>query len=136
MGAAFASVRFQAMFLMVVAGFALLIAGVGLYGIVSQQVVERRREMGIRMALGATPGGAAFTAGFAGVRLAAAGLALGAAGTAGVGRVMGSLLWGVEPWDPMTVLSLLGGIGALAVAASFVPAMKVARLDPTTALRE
>lgn len=132
----FAGIRFQATFLMVVAGFALLLAGVGLYGIVSQEVVERRREMGIRMALGATPGGAALTAGLAGVRLAAVGLVLGAVGTAGAGRVVASLLWGVEPWDPATVFALVGGIGALAIVASFVPAARVARLDPTTALRE
>jgi hypothetical protein len=136
MAHAFARTRFQAAFLLVVAGFALLLAGVGLYGIVAQEVLERRREMGVRMALGATPGRAVWTTGFAGLRLAAWGLLAGGVGAAGAGRVLGSLIWGVSPWDPVTILALVSGIGALALVASFVPAVRMGRMDPARVLRE
>jgi predicted permease len=136
MDRAFARTRFQAVFLLVVAGFALLLAGVGLYGIVAQEVLERRREMGVRLALGATPGRAILTTGLAGLRLAAWGLLAGGLVAALAGRVLASLIWGVSPGDPVTILALVGGIGGLAAVASFVPAARIGRLDPATVLRE
>jgi hypothetical protein len=136
MADAFSRTRFQALFLLVVAGFALLLAGVGLYGIVAQEVMERRREMGVRMALGASPGRAIVTTGLSGVRLAAWGLVVGGLAAAGVGRVLSSLIWGVTPTDPVTILALVSGIGTLALLASFVPAARLGRLDPATVLRE
>jgi predicted permease len=136
MAQAFARTRFQAAFLFVVAGFALLLAGVGLYGIVAQEVLERRREMGVRMALGSTPGRAIWTTGLAGIRLATWGLLAGGAAAAAAGRVLASLLWGVSPSDPITILALISGIGSLALVASFVPAMRMGRMDPAKVLRE
>jgi ABC-type antimicrobial peptide transport system permease subunit len=132
----FSRTRFQALFLLVVAGFALLLAGVGLYGIVAQEVLERRREMGVRMALGASPGRAILTTGLSGIRLAAWGLTAGGLAAVGVGRVLSSLIWGVSPADPVTILALVSGIGALALVASFVPAARLGRLDPARVLRE
>jgi predicted permease len=136
MAQAFSRTRFQAAFLLVVAAFALLLAGVGLYGIVAQEVLERRREMGVRMALGAGPGRAVWSTGVAGIRLAAWGLVAGGLGAAGAGRVLGSLLWGVSPSDPVTIMALLAGIGGLALVASFVPAARMGRLDPASILRQ
>jgi ABC-type antimicrobial peptide transport system permease subunit len=136
MAQAFSRTRFQAVFLLVVAGFALVLAGVGLYGIVAQEVLERRREMGVRMALGASPGRAIVTTGLSGVRLAAWGLVVGGLAAAGAGRVLSSLIWGVSPSDPVTILALIAGIGGLALVASFVPAARLGRLDPARVLRE
>jgi predicted permease len=136
MAKAFARTRFQAAFLFVVAGFALLLAGVGLYGIVAQEVLERRREMGVRMALGSTPGRAIWTTGLAGIRLATWGLLAGGVAATAAGRVLASLLWGVSPSDPITILALISGIGGLALVASFVPAMRMGRMDPARVLRE
>jgi predicted permease len=136
MNNAFAASRFQARFLLLVAAFALLLAGVGLYGIVAQEGVERRREMGVRMALGATPGRAIWTTGMAGVRLAAWGLVLGGLAAFASGRVLESLLWGVTPTDPLALLVLVSGVGGLALVASFVPALKLGRVDPARVLRE
>ncbi len=136
MAEAFAGPRFQAVFLLVVAGFALLLAAVGLYGIVAQEAVRRRREMGVRMALGVSPGRAVLHAGLSGMRLAAAGLVLGGVLAAAAGRVLGSLVWGVSTSDPVTFLLLLSAIGGLTAVASFVPAARLGRLHPATVLRE
>jgi predicted permease len=133
---AFGQTRFQAVFLLTVAGFALLLACVGLYGIVAHEVQQGRREMGIRMALGVTPGRAVVVTGMAGVRLALWGLVAGGFGAIAAGRVLASLVWGVSPNDPVTLLFLVGAIGGLALIASFVPAARMGRLDPAAVLKE
>jgi ABC-type antimicrobial peptide transport system permease subunit len=92
--------------------------------------------MGVRMALGSTPGRAVWTTGIAGIRLAAWGLLAGGVAATAVGRVLASLLWGVSPSDPITILALISGIGILALVASFVPAMRMGRMDPARVLRE
>lgn len=136
MGSAFARPRFEAVFLLLVAGFALLLAGIGLYGIVAHEVLERRTEMGLRMALGATPGRAVWTAGTGGVRLTLLGLAVGAVLAVAVARLMVHLVWGVTPYDPMTLAGLVGVLALLSAVASFVPAARVGRMDPARILRE
>jgi predicted permease len=136
MEAAFSRQRFEAGFLILVAAFALLLAGIGLYGIVAHEVLERRREMGLRMALGATPGSAVWTAGVGGMRLTGYGLVLGAMGAVGVNRIVENLVWGVTPGDPLTLAFLLGILALFAAVASFVPAARVGQLDPATILRE
>jgi predicted permease len=133
---AFARQRFEAGFLILVAAFALLLAGIGLYGIVAHEVLERRTEMGLRMALGATPGSAVWTAGAGGLGLAGYGLVLGALGAVGVSRIVENLVWGVSPGDPVTLLFLLGTVGLFAAVASFAPAARVGRMDPARILRE
>ena len=133
---AFARQRFEAAFLIVVAALALLLAGIGLYGIVAHEVLERRTEMGLRMALGATPGKAVWVAGVGGLRLTLLGLALGGALAVWVSRILVHLIWGVAPFDPMTLGALLVLLGSLALAASFVPASRVGRMDPAQILRE
>jgi predicted permease len=136
MDGAFRRQRFEAAFLIAVAAFALLLAGIGLYGIVAHEVLERRGEMGLRMALGATPGQAVWTAGIGGLRLTSFGLVAGAVAAVGVSRIMEHLIWGIAPYDPVTVVGLLAALALLAATASFVPAARVGRMDPARVLRE
>ena len=133
---AFAPTRFQAGFLLVVAAFALLLAAVGLYGIVSNEVAQRRREMGLRMALGVTPSRAVWLTGLAGVRLATWGLLAGTVGAVFAGRVLAGVIWGVSAADPLAITLLVFSVGGLATVASFVPALRMGRLDPAEILRE
>lgn len=136
MDEAFARERFEAAFLLVVAGFALLLAGIGLYGIVAHEVLERRAEMGLRMALGATPGQTVWTTGLSGVLVTFMGLLLGGALAVPVGRVMVGLVYGVTPFDPLTMGMLVGVLALFSTVASFVPAARIGRTDPAEILRE
>lgn len=136
MSDAFSRQRFEAAFLVVIAGFSLLLAGLGLYGIVAHEVLERRAELGLRMALGSTPGRAVWAVGSGGMRLAAVGLVFGGVLAVGVGRIMEGLIFGTTPFDPATVSSLVVVLGLLAAVASFVPAFRVSRMDPSRVLRE
>jgi predicted permease len=133
---AFSRQRFEAGFLVLVAAFALLLAGIGLYGIVAHEVLERRSEMGLRMALGSTPGSAVWTAAGGGMRLTGYGLVVGAIAAVGVSRLMEHLVWGVTPGDPPTLAALLGILSLFAAVASFVPAARVGKMDPAAILRE
>lgn len=136
MSDAFARQRLEASFLLAVAGFALLLAGIGLYGIVAHEVLERRTEIGLRMALGSSPGRAVWAVGIGGVRLALAGLAVGVVVAIGVGRVIQGMIWGITPYDPATLAALVVVLATLAGVASFVPAARVSRMDPARVLRE
>lgn len=115
---------------------AVLLAGIGLYGITAYAVSRRRAEIGIRMALGADGGGVVRMILWRVVALVGLGVALGAAGSLWASRFVGSLLYGVEPGDPATlagaalVLLVIGGV------AGWVPARRAARIDPAEVLRE
>lgn len=132
---AFARERFEATFLIAVAGFALLLAGVGLYGIVAHEVTERRTEMGLRMALGSSPRQAIWTAGVSGLRLTVIGLVLGAVLTVPVGRAMNHLIYGIQPFDPLTLILTVGVLVLVTAVASFLPAARVGKSDPAGILR-
>lgn len=136
MGRALARPRFEAVFLVAVAAFALLLAVVGLYGIVANEAVERTSEMGLRMALGATPANAVWTVGLAGLRLVLIGLVVGAIAAALTSRWIERVIWGVAVVDPFTMAAVAACLTALAAAASFMPAARVARLEPARILRE
>lgn len=136
MDEAFASQRFEAFFLLVVAAFALILASVGLYGMVAHEVLERRSEMGLRMALGATPGRTVWATGSGGVMLTLVGLVLGGMAALPVGGVIGSLIYGVTPFDPVTMAFLVTVLGLSSTVASFVPAARIGRTDPAEILRE
>ena len=136
MADAFASQRFEAAFLLTVAAFSLLLAGVGLYGIVAHEVLERRAEMGLRMALGARPSQAVWSAGSGGLRLTLTGLLVGAGLSYAIAGVMRNLVFGVTPYDPVVAGVLFGLMTLLALTASFVPAGRVGRLDPARVLRD
>jgi len=117
------------------AGLALLLAMLGVYGVLSYAVTQRRKEMGIRLALGANPrdlrrfiiGGVA--------RLALTGLALGLLVFVAAGRYLSSLIYGGSAYDPLTIVSCAAGLGALALFAAWIPARSASRLDPAGVLR-
>lgn len=118
------------------AGLALLLAALGTYGILSYMVSERRREIGIRMALGAAQGAVVQMIMRQGVAIAAAGLVLGLLGALALNRVMASLLFGVEPTDPATFLAVSATIVGVALVACFLPARRAAQVDPMVVLRD
>ena len=114
---------------------ALLLAAVGVYGVVAYSVSRRTREVGIRMALGAERGQVLRMVLWQGGRLAAAGIVLGAVAAAGTGRLLESMLYGVSGLDPMAYAVACGLLLAVAAAANLVPAITAARIDPMRALR-
>jgi putative ABC transport system permease protein len=128
--------RFYTTVLGVFAGIALVLAGVGIYGVISYAVSLRTRELGIRIALGATGGQVSKLVLRQGVRLALAGVALGAAGAYWLTRLLAKLLFGVSATDPLTFAGVALLLTAIAAFASFVPARKAGRVDPLLAMRD
>lgn len=127
--------RFRAALLSAFALFAVLLAAIGLYGMLGQFVVQRTPEIGIRMALGAQPLDVlGLIARQAGAPLAA-GLALGLAGAMALSRSLASVLYGVSPGDPTTFAAVSLALIAAGAAAAFFPARRAARVDPMTAMR-
>jgi putative ABC transport system permease protein len=133
--ASVAQPRFNATLLALFGGMALALAAVGIYGVISYSVVERTREIGIRMALGARRGDVVGMIVAQGLRLTAAGVAIGVAGALALTRFMSSLLYNVSPTDPRTfaVIALL--LSSVATAACLIPARRATRVDPMAALR-
>lgn len=115
---------------------ALLLASLGVYGVISCSAVERRQEIGIRVALGAGIGQVRGMIVWQGLRLTAIGLAVGLAGAAAATRLMQGLLFGVTAGDPATYLFTALIFAAVALAASYIPARRVTRIDPLRALRD
>ena len=115
---------------------ALVLASVGLYGLVSYSVTQRTHEIGIRMALGADRGNVVKMVVHQGMRLVIIGLVIGLVGALGVTRVISSLLIGVSPTDPLTYASIAITLAAVTFAASYLPARRATRVDPVRALRE
>jgi putative ABC transport system permease protein len=127
--------RFNLILLGVLAGLALVLAGVGIYSVMSYAVTQRTSEIGIRMALGAEARDVfRLVVGHA-VKLVGIGLAIGIVVAVGGSRVMRSLLYGVEPGDPLTVAAICVVIGVVALVASWIPARRAARVDPLVAIR-
>jgi ABC-type antimicrobial peptide transport system permease subunit len=118
------------------AGLALLLAAVGTYGVLSYIVTARRREIGIRLALGANRSRVRLQVLKQGLLLTATGLIVGLAGAVGVNRLLRSLLFGVEPTDGPTLAAVAGAIGLVATLACWIPAWRASRLDPIEVLRE
>jgi putative ABC transport system permease protein len=114
---------------------ALVLAGIGIYGVISYNVAQRTREMGIRAALGATERSLLRLILDRGVRLTLIGLTIGVAGAIGLTRLLASLLFGVGARDPLTMISVGLILGGVAIAASYVPARRATRVDPVVALR-
>jgi len=127
--------RFHAVVLGGFAVLALLIALVGIYGVLAQAVAQRTREIGIRMALGATRGNILKKVATQGMQLTAIGIVLGLVSVWALSRLLAALLYGVGPTDPMVLgLVTLALLGA-ALLATFVPARRATRVDPIVALR-
>jgi putative ABC transport system permease protein len=128
--------RFTMLVLGVFAGVALLLAMVGVHGVLSYTVAQRTREIGIRMALGADRQSVRGLVMGQGARLVTAGLVLGVVGAIGGARLLSALLYGVHPNDPATFGAVALGLGAVALLASWLPARRAMRVDPIVALRE
>jgi putative ABC transport system permease protein len=127
--------RFSAVLTGIFAGLALLLAAVGIYGVMSYTVSLRTQEIGIRMALGAQPGSVrSMILGHA-LKLTLAGVGFGIAGAFVLVRFLGSLLFGVGAYDALTFFSVPLLLAAVAVAASYIPARRAVRVDPLVALR-
>jgi putative ABC transport system permease protein len=127
--------RFTMLVLGSFAGLALLLAMVGVHGVLSYTVAQRTREIGIRMALGADRQNVRGLVIGQGARLVVAGLVLGVGGALVGARLLSALLYGVHPNDPMTFGTVALGLGAVALLASWLPARRAMRVDPTEALR-
>ncbi len=113
----------------------LLLAGIGVYGIVAYAVSQRTREIGIRVAVGATPSGVArFMAG-EGVRIAVIGIAIGLVLAVGGAQLLRALLLGLNPYDPLAFGAAASGLLVLAAVACAIPARRAAKVDPVVALR-
>jgi putative ABC transport system permease protein len=129
------SPRFNMLLIGAFAFVAVGLAAVGVFAIVAYSVASRTREIGVRMALGATSQQLVADVVRQGITLAAMGIALGLAGALALGRFLTGLLYGLEPTDGLTLAVTLLGFGVIAVGASYLPARRAARLDPLTALR-
>jgi putative ABC transport system permease protein len=121
--------------LMVFASVGVILGAVGVYGVIAYAVGERRREIGVRIALGAEPRAVAGAVVLRGVRYAAIGIAIGLAASLAVTRVMRTLLFGVSATDPATFAGLSIFLVVVAALASYLPARQAARTDPMEAMR-
>jgi putative ABC transport system permease protein len=115
---------------------ALMLAAIGIYGVMSYSVAQRAREIGIRLALGAQAEQVRWLMSKQGLRLALAGLAFGLVGAMAVTRALQSLLFGVEAAEPVTLASVSVILVAVTLLATYVPAARATRVDPGTVLRE
>jgi len=121
--------------LLVFAGVGTVLGAVGVYGVIAYAVGERRREIGVRIALGAEPSAVAAAVVLRGVRYAAIGVGVGLAGALAVTRVMRTLLFGVSATDPVTFVGLAVLLILIAALASYVPARQASTINPMEAMR-
>jgi predicted permease len=127
--------RFSMMLLAAFAGLALLLAAIGIYGVMAHSVARRAREIGIRMALGAEKSDVLRMVVGQGLRLALIGTAIGIAGALALTRFLSSLLYDVKPTDPLTFIAVSLILIAVALVACYIPARRAAKVDPMVALR-
>jgi putative ABC transport system permease protein len=127
--------RFRSLLMTVFAATALLLAAIGIYGVVAYVVAKRTKEIGLRMALGATPSGVVAMVVSQASRPIVAGLAGGLIGAFLLNRFLETMLFGVTASDSMTFVGAAAVLSAVATAACFVPALRASRIDPLVALR-
>jgi len=127
--------RFYMELLGIFAGVAVLLAAVGIYGVMSYSVSERTHEIGIRMALGARQTDVLGLVARLGLKLTSIGVAIGVALALGVTRLISTFLYGVKPSDPLTYIAVALGLGAIALVACYIPARRAVKVDPLVALR-
>jgi predicted permease len=127
--------RFYMTLLSIFAGVALALAAIGIFGVLSYAVAQRTREIGIRMALGARSGAVLGLVVRHALMLAGAGVAIGIVAAYYLSRTLTSLLFAIEPGDPLTFAVVAGVLMAVALIASYVPAVRATRVDPIVALR-
>jgi len=128
--------RLLAQLLGAFAGLALLLAAIGTYGVLSYMVAERRREIGIRMALGAGQGSVLAQVMKQGLVLTGIGIVVGLGGAFALNQLIASLLFGVQPTDPITLIAVVGTITLVAAVSCWLPAWRASRLDPSLVLRQ
>jgi predicted permease len=134
-GRASAQARFQTFLFMTFAVIALALALAGVYAVMTYSVAQRVPEMGVRVALGATPGNIRSLMLGQGARLAGAGLVAGLALALLSGRALQAFLFGVTPGDPLVLSAVALGVSAVTLAACYIPVRRACRVDPMTALR-
>lgn len=130
-----ASQDFNAMLMSIFGCTALLLAAIGVYGLMAYSVAQRTQEIGIRLALGAETSNVRNMVVAQGMRLAGIGIAIGFASSLGLTRLLADFLFGVKPWDPLTFTLVPLILGAVALLAVWLPARRATRIDPVTALR-
>jgi putative ABC transport system permease protein len=130
-----AAPRFRTLLLGIFAALAVCLALAGVYGVMSYVVGQRANEIGLRMALGASPGEVLRLILRQALGLAGAGIVIGFLGAAAATRLLTSMLFGVKPSDPLTYVAVVGIVLAAALIASYVPVRRAMRVDPMVALR-
>jgi putative ABC transport system permease protein len=126
---------FNTMLLTIFAGVALFLAAIGIYGLMAYSVQQRTQEIGIRMALGASPEQVRKMVVSQGMRLAAIGVAIGVAAGLGLTRFMAGLIYGVKTWDPAVFVSVAVLLSAVSWFATYIPARRASQVDPMVSLR-
>ena len=127
--------RFEMLLLTIFAAVALILAAVGIYGVISYSASRRTHEIGVRISLGATRANVLLLVVRQGMRLALAGSLTGITGALLVSRLMTKLLYGVQPTDPLTFMAVAAGLALVALLACYIPARRAMRVNPVTALR-
>jgi predicted permease len=127
--------RFFVLLVGIFAGLGVLLAALGIYGVISYSVTCKTQEIGVRMALGASTGHVQRQVLAGTLRLALVGIALGAIASLAAVRLIASLLYATSPWDPPTYICIGFGLVAVALASGYLPALRASRIDPMVALR-
>jgi putative ABC transport system permease protein len=128
--------RFRTILLAVFAGIALVLAAVGIFGVMAYSVAQRTRELGLRIALGASRGRILQLVMANGVRLTLIGVAIGLVGTFLLTRYVSSLLFNVPVYDPLTLVGVVAALMVISLCACYLPARRATLVDPIVALRE
>jgi ABC-type antimicrobial peptide transport system permease subunit len=135
MGGSTARQSFNMLLLTIFGVVALVLAAIGIYGLMAYSVEQRTQEMGIRMALGADRSAICRLVVWQGMRLTLVGVAVGLAAAFGLARLIATLLFGVKPWDPAVFIAAPLILSAVALLAAWLPALRASKLDPIQALR-
>ncbi|MGH9781504.1 MAG: FtsX-like permease family protein, partial [Candidatus Acidiferrales bacterium] len=130
-----AQTNFNMTLLTIFAALALLLAAIGIYGLMAYSVQQRTQEIGIRMALGARPENVRRMVVLQGMRLVLVGVVIGVAAALALSRYLASLVFGVKTWDPLAFVTVVVVLSAVAWVATYLPARRASRVDPMVALR-
>lgn len=128
--------RFRTVLLSIFAAIALLLAAIGIFGVMAYSVAQRTREMGVRVALGASRGRLLQLVLAQGARLTLLGVAIGIAASFLATRYLSTMLFNVRPYDPLTLIEVSAGLVLVSLCACYLPALRATRISPTSALRE